>query len=277
MIVKLILLLNRWLLNVTSYLAPTYSSKLAIRIFTKVRKKSIREKEKVFFTQAKKFEVAREGENVACYELGNPAGKLLFLVHGWESNPGCFTQFSPHLSSYRIIAFTLPGHADNKETHTNMYKGKDAFKLVLNEIKPEGPFHVVAHSMGSAITAFALSELDYEVDKLVFLSANNDIEQVFIDFQKLLGFNNRVFKLLENYIEKLSGDSLKEMRIDSRLEKVNFNELLLIHDEFDKIIPFQKSVELSEKFSNSKLIPFQKIGHYRMLWNEKVLEEVLRF
>lgn len=274
---KFILLLNRYLLNITSYIAPQFAKRRAVGIFTKVRKKSIREKEKVFFDKASKFELEREGENLTCYELGNPEGKLLFLVHGWESNPGCFTQFLPHLSKYRIISFTLPGHADNKAEHTNMYECKDAFKLLLNKIQPTEPFHVVAHSMGSAITAFALSELEYEVDKLVFLSANNDIEQVFIDFQKLVGFNSKVFGLIEDYIEELSGISLQDMRVDMRLEQVKFNELLLIHDKFDKIIPYKKSVELSEKFSNSKLIPFEKIGHYRMLWNEEVLEEVLRF
>lgn len=274
---KYILLLNRFWLNITSFIAPKYCGNLAATIFSKVRKKSIRDKEKPFYAQAREFNVARDGEDITCYELGNPDGKLLFLVHGWESNPGCFTQFLPYLSNYRIIAFILPAHAQNKETHTNMYLCKDAFKQVLDEMKPTEPFHVVGHSMGSAITAFALSEMDYKIDKLVFLSANNDIEQVFIDFQKLLGFNKRVFKLLENYIEKLAGHSLQEMRVDVRLKNVNFNELLLIHDENDKVIPFQKSVELSEKLANSKLIPFQNIGHYRMLWNKEVLEEVLRF
>ncbi len=274
---KYILLLNRYWLNILSFVAPKLAGKRAVNIFSKVRKKTIRTKEQAFFDQAKNFQVAREGENISCYELGNPEGELLFLVHGWESNPGCFTQFLPHLAQYRIIAFTLPAHAQNKETHTNMYQGKDAFKAVIDFIKPTKSFHVVGHSMGSAITAFALSEMEYKVDKLVFLSANNDIEQVFIDFQKLVGFNKRVFKLLENYIQKLAGHTLKEMRVDNRLEKVQFNELLLIHDENDKIIPFEKSAELHKKFPNSKLISFINIGHYRMLWNEEVLAEVLNF
>ena len=274
---KYILLLNRFWLNITSFIAPRYCGRRAVFIFSKVRKKTIRNKEKTFYEQASTFELEREGENITCYELGNPDGKLLFLVHGWESNPGCFTQFLPHLATYRIIAFTLPAHSTNKETHTNMYQGKDAFKTLINYIKPTEPFHVVAHSMGSAISAFALSEMDYKADKLVFLSANNDIEQVFIDFQKLVGFNQRVFSFLEDYIEKLAGHSLQEMRVDNRLEKVIFNELLLIHDKYDKIIPFKKSVELNKKFSNSKLISFENIGHYRMLWNEEVLAKVLEF
>jgi pimeloyl-ACP methyl ester carboxylesterase len=274
---KYILLLNRVILNITSFIAPNYSGKRAVAIFSKVRLKTIKEKEKSFFEQAKEFKIARRGEDITCYELGNPEGKLLFLVHGWESNPGCFTQFLPHLAKYRIIAFTLPSHAQNKETHTNMYECKDAFKLVLDEMKPTEPFHVVAHSLGSSVTAFALSEMDYEVDKLVFLSANNKIEQVFQDFQKLVGFNDRVYQLIKEKIEKLTGVKLVDMIVEDRLEQVKFNELLLIHDKYDKVISFQNSEVLSKKFKNSKLIPFEKIGHYRMLWNEKVLEEVLRF
>lgn len=277
MIVKILIAINRFCLNLTSYIAPNYCGRLVVSIFSKVRIKKIREKEQSFYEQAKKFEVARDKENISCYELGNPEGQLLFLVHGWESNPGCFTQFLPHLSQYRIIAFTLPGHAHNKETHTNLYRCKDAFKLVLDSIKPTEPFHVVAHSLGSSVTSFALSEMEYKVDKLVFLSANNKIEQVFTDFQKLVGFNNRVFRLLEKRIEKMVGDKLSEMKVEDRLEKINFNELLLIHDKYDRIIRFENSEILHQKFSNSKLIPFEKIGHYRMLWNEGVIEQVLRF
>ena len=256
---------------------PTYAGKKAISVFSKVRKKEVKGKEQEFFDQSHSFTVPRPGEDISCYELGNPKGKLLFLVHGWESNPGCFTQFLPHLSSYRIIAFTLPSHAHKKETHTNMYECKDAFKLVLDFISPKEEFHVVAHSLGSSVTAFALSETNYKVDKLVFLSANNDIVQVFEDFQKLLGFNDRVFRLIAERIEHIAGDKLEEMKVEDRLSRVKFNELLLIHDRFDKIIPFEKSETLSKKFSNSKLIPFQRIGHYRMLWNDKVLKEVLDF
>jgi len=274
---KYYLILIRYSLNFLSFVLPTYAGKKAISVFSKVRKKEVKGKEQEFFDQSHSFTVPRPGEDISCYELGNPKGKLLFLVHGWESNPGCFTQFLPHLSSYRIIAFTLPSHAHKKETHTNMYECKDAFKLVLDFISPKEEFHVVAHSLGSSVTAFALSETNYKVDKLVFLSANNDIVQVFEDFQKLLGFNDRVFRLIAERIEHIAGDKLEEMKVEDRLSRVKFNELLLIHDRFDKIIPFEKSETLSKKFSNSKLIPFQRIGHYRMLWNDKVLKEVLDF
>ncbi len=274
---KYYLILIRYSLNLLSFVLPKYAGKKAISVFSKVRKKEIKKKEQEFFDQSHSFIVPRPGEDISCYELGNPDGKLLFLVHGWESNPGCFTQFLPHLSSYRIIAFTLPSHAHNKETHTNMYECKDAFKLVLDFISPKEEFHVVAHSLGSSVTAFALSETNYKADKLVFLSANNDIVQVFEDFQKLLGFNDRVFRLIAERIEHIAGDKLEEMKVEDRLSRVKFNELLLIHDRFDKIIPFEKSETLSKKFSNSKLIPFERIGHYRMLWNDKVLKEVLDF
>lgn len=274
---KYYLILIRYYLNVLSFVAPKFAGKQAVSVFSKVRKKTVRRKEQEFFDQSIPFTVSRPGEDISCYELGNPEGKLLFLVHGWESNPGCFTQFLPHLSTYRIIAFTLPSHAQNKETHTNMYECKDAFKLVLDHFSPKEEFHVVAHSLGSSVTAFALSETNYKADKLVFLSANNDMVQVFEDFQKLLGFNDRVYNLIAKRIEKIAGDKLTDMKVEDRLERVKFNELLLIHDRFDKIIPFEKSEILSKRFPNSKLIPFERIGHYRMLWNEKVLQEVLRF
>jgi hypothetical protein len=54
--------------------------------------------------------------------------------------------------------------------------------------------------------------------------------------------------------------------------------LLLIHDEYDKIIPFKNSEEIKTMHKvNSVLIKHKRIGHYKMLWNQNIIDETLLF
>ena len=53
---------------------------------------------------------------------------------------------------------------------------------------------------------------------------------------------------------------------------------LLIHDQYDKVIPFENSKRIALKNpKKTKLIKHQNIGHYKMLWNNNVVEDILNF
>ena len=275
---KLYIKLIKLYLNILSLFAPKYGAKIAVKMFSKVRLKNIKEKEKMFYKKAKHFKVNRKGEDIFCYELGNPNGKLIFLVHGWESNVGCLSNFAFALEKdYRIIGFNIPAHADSEEKYTNMYEGKEAFKLVLNYINPTKSFSVISHSFGSAMTGYALSEVTYKADKLVFLTSMNELEQVFFDFQKMIGFNDKIYKHLKQIADDILGENLSNIKVADKLKNAKYDELLIIHDTKDKMIPYSNAVEIHENVLNSKLITHTKIGHYRMLWNNQVLEETLSF
>jgi pimeloyl-ACP methyl ester carboxylesterase len=274
---KLYIKLIRVYLNTLSFIYPQKGGEIAVNMFQKVRIKTIKEKEKPFFENSKPFTIKREGEDLQCYEMGNPEGKLLFLVHGWESNPGCFLKFTEDILNYRIVTFEMPAHANNKEELTNLIVCKEAFKTLLNHIKPQEPFNLISHSFGSAVSSFALAEVDYKVDKMVFLSTNNDIEDVFTDFQKMIGFNDRIYKNIIKIISERFNVNLSDMVVSDRLKDANFNELLLIHDTDDKVIPFKNSKVINDVVDNTTLLEFSKIGHYRMLWNDDVISESLNF
>ena len=275
---KIYIKLIRVYLNTLSYIAPNYGGKVALRLFSKVRLKNIKEKEQSFYEKAKHFKVAREKEEVFCYEMGNPEGKLVFFVHGWESNVGCLSNFAFAMENdYRIIGFNIPAHAKSEEKYTNMYEGKEAFKLLLKHINPSEKFSVVSHSFGSAITGYALSEVDYKADNLVFLTSNNKIEQVFFDFQKMIGFNEKLYNVIKKKADLILGEDLSKLEIAEKLKEANFDDLLLIHDTKDKMISYSNAVEIHEKVPNSTLNTHTKIGHYRMLWNQDVLNETLIF
>jgi pimeloyl-ACP methyl ester carboxylesterase len=277
---KKIILFYKHYLNFLSVVAPKYGGKVAVNLFQRVRLKTPKRREQIFFTKAKSFKIPFEKEAIFAYELGNPNGKLVFLVHGWDSNAGSLGKIADALiatNNYRIIAFDLPAHHQALNKYTNLFEAKNAFKQVLKEINPQAEFSVVAHSFGAAVTAFALSETKYKVNKIVFLSGNDVLEDVFRQFQKTIGFNDKIYNEVAKWTHKIIKQPLKELVVSDRLKQIDFKQLLLIHDKKDKVLPFKNAESLHQKIENSVLIPFEKIGHYRMLWNDDVVNETVDF
>ncbi len=266
-------------LNLLSVIAPKYGGKVAFKLFQRVRLKTFKEKEQAFYDKVESFKVKQKGEDLHCYKIGNPDGDIVFLVHGWNSNAGSMSKIVMELAAnnYRVISFDLPGHAKAKEYRTNLYTCKEAFKVLIRFVNPQKPFCVISHSFGSVVSAYALSETTYKTEKLVILSTNNKLEDVFLYFKKYIGFNAVIYSKFKNLLEEYMGEELSEMVVADKINKINLDVVLLIHDIFDKVIPFKDAEIIHKSVKNSNLISFEKIGHYRMLWNDEVLEETMRF
>jgi pimeloyl-ACP methyl ester carboxylesterase len=276
---KFYLTLTKYYLNILAFIAPKYGKKKVVAVFKKVRNTKIKNTEIPFYEKGRPFFVKRSGEDLHCYEFGHPNGKLVFLVHGWNSNAGSLSKFAFELSKigYRVISFDLPAHANTKEKETDLFECKEAFKNLIKTINPKEPFSIISHSFGSATTAYAISEIDHKVDKLVFLSSNNNLNDVFEHFKGFIGFNNRAYKLFKSFLEEKMTESISDMVISKRVNQSKFNHLLIIHDKFDKVINFKDAKDIHQNVINSTLIPFEKIGHYRMLWNASVVRDTVNF
>ena len=259
-----------------SVVSPAVAAKKAFELFQKVRIKSIRNREKDFFDQSDLFIVPFAKEDLNCYRLGDPDGDLVILVHGWESNAGSMSQiaFSLAEKGKHVVAFDLPGHAAYNRDSTNLLECRMAMRAVIEHINPSSPFSVVSHSFGSAVTAFTISEMDYAVNQLIFLTGPNKVENIFREFQQMINLGNRAYDKMVDITEKILGESIKNVSIQYNLNRAKFDRLTLIHDRNDKILPYQNSAEIHEAVQHSELIPFENIGHYRMLWNKEVITKV---
>lgn len=276
---KIILKIVKGYFAVGSRIAPRLTGKMGFRIFQKVRIKTIRKRELNFYAKAKKFSVTNKKENIDCFEFGNPTGKLTLLVHGWESNAGSMSKFAIKLSEigHRVVAFNLPGHANYETSSTNLLECFNAMNDVLDYLAPSEPVNIVAHSFGSAVTANALSRSNYEVDRLVFLTSPCRVEDIFLDFKKMISLGDKAYDSLISETENLLNEPLSNLDVDLNLTKIDFNELLLIHDENDRVIPYSNSKKIAANISNSSLVTLEKEGHYKMLWSDDVIEKAISF
>jgi pimeloyl-ACP methyl ester carboxylesterase len=278
--VNIQLYILRLYFKLVSLFAPKFAGAKAFKLFQKVRIKKIRKREEDFYNKANHFIVVLAKEDINCYELGASNSDIVFLLHGWESNAGSLSKFAYQLAenNYRVISFDLPGHANYNLKYTNLAECKNAFINVIDFIKPNKPFSVLSHSFGSAVSAYTLSNLNYKIDKLVFLTSPNSILEIFTDFKKLIGLPNTAFSYLLEKADLLANEKIKYFSIDEKLKHFSFSKLLLIHDEYDKIIPFKNSEEIKTMHKvNSVLIKHKRIGHYKMLWNQNIIDETLLF
>lgn len=170
------------------------------------------------------------------------------------------------------------GHAKYKSNYTNLIECSEAFSKVIEYIKPNIPFSVISHSFGSAVCTYTLSKLNYQLDKIVFLTSPNSILEIFKEFKNLIGLSNRSFTYFVKKANLLANEEINDINIDEKLKLLDFSKLLLIHDEFDKIIPIKNSEEIKKiNAKKTQLIKYSKIGHYKMLWNDKVVEDTMHF
>jgi esterase/lipase len=270
----------RFYFKTISLFAPKIAGAKAFKLFQKVRIKTIRKREEEFYINAKHFNIPFDKESLSCYELGENNPNLVFLLHGWESNAGSLSKIAYKLAenNYRVISFDLPGHAKYNSNYTNLAECKNAFTNVIDFVRPEKPFSILSHSFGSAVSAYTLSNLNYKINKLVFLTSPNSILEIFIDFKKLIGLPSAAFSYLIEKADLLANEKIKNFSIDEKLKHFTFSKLLLIHDEYDKIIPFKNSEEIKSLHeADSVLIKHKKVGHYKMLWNQNVIDETLLF
>ncbi len=256
---------------------PKAIANQAFKLFAKVRKKEIRKRELPFFEQAKKYNLPFNSGSLDCYAFGKPTKDIVVLVHGWDSNVGCMYQLATALAKEGkyCIGFNLPAHAFYKEKQSNIFICKEAFKTVLNNLPEYTHLSILSHSFGSVVTAYGLSELDVKIDKLVFQTSPNYLKDVFLEFKGLVALPNAVYAHLKNKAEAIINEDLDKLATETKLKGANFKHLYLFHDKYDKVIPFSKSEEIHNAISNSTLLPYEKVGHYRMLFNENIIAKTV--
>lgn len=262
--------------RMTSAIAPAFAGNQAFELFQRPLNKKVRAKELSFYKVAKSFTIKHYLEDIHCYELGNPSGPIVLLVHGWESNAASMSAIALKLAEegHHVILFNLPAHGFSKLKKANLKICKEVFLEVINHLSPKQPFSVVAHSFGSAVTAYALSKTTYQVDQLVFLTSPNQITQIFQDFSNFVGLNRKAYLQLCKRAEDILHEPLEGVRVDQLGDKIQHDRLVLIHDTYDKILPKKNSIDIYNEWPNAELQLLEKTGHYKMLWADHVIERV---
>ncbi len=276
---KIVLILFRTYYRLLSFLSPKLAGKQAARLFQKARKKAPRSRELAFLEEARHHQLSEGAEPLHYYELGASENPVMFLVHGWESHAGSMGAIADRLvkQGYRVIAPDLPAHGKSALSHTNLPLMAEAFNSLINHIQPEGPVSVVSHSFGSAVTTYTLDQYPREIGKLVYLTSPNQIGDFMREFQQVIGLSEKGFELMVKHFEGIFGIDPSQIRIAELAKELPYQEFMIVHDQYDKVIPFANAVAFHNTLPNSQLVTAPNAGHYRMLWNPQVIKAVSDF
>lgn len=266
-------------LKALQLISSKFAGKQAFEIFQLTQRKTIREREKNFYDAFETIILEDEKESFPVITNNLDSDQKVVLVHGWNSNLAALQEVAKALNNagIRFYAFNLPAHGKSKLKKTNLFACKERFKRVVECIDDKSNLSFVSHSFGSAVTAYGLSELDVDAKKMVFLTVPESIEMMFSELAQMFGLNDATLNEVYAIASKLVKEDVKNVTVQHKLEKVNYNDLLLIHDKHDRVIPYSNSENVLASAHHSRLIPFENIGHYRMLTNPEVIKNTMDF
>ncbi len=257
---KAYLLLLRIYFKLISILSPKLAAFQAFRLFQRPMHQMTRPLEKSFFDRVEKFQLEHQPEPIDCFELGPKEGKAVILIHGWESNAGSMSAIATSLADqgYRVILFNLPAHGQSKLKHANLKTCSEVLDCVLRYYQYSGTPSIISHSFGSAVATYTLARKGHTIDKFIMLSTPDRIIDIFNDFKQVISLGNEAFNSMLIRVKELLGEDLEHLAINSLTHQVNYKELNIIHDKFDRVLPYSNSLNVYQNSRKATLTSVSK-------------------
>lgn len=273
-----ILQLLRFFYRFLSFICPVCAGKLAFWQFQRPELKKTRVRELSIYDDFTERRIPFEQEDLYVYESGPENGYPVVMIHGWESNPGSLSGIAGFLASngFRVLVLGLPAHGRSNLKKTNMVHSSGAVLALLEYYHLKSGFSMVTHSFGSGASAIALAGKPVRVDNLVFITSSEVIRDIFDDYARMIGLGKSAYDHLLRLTERLTPVPIREFVISRFLQKVDFGQLVIIHDKTDKVIPFANATAIEKAVRSTKVIPVEGKGHYRILWDEDVNQMILK-
>ncbi len=261
-------------LQFISLISPKLASNIAFKLFCTPINKKLRDREIEVLKSAISENIKFEDTFIKKYTWGK-GSKTALLVHGWESNAGSLGAFVQLLNEndYKVIAFDCPAHGQSGGKQTTLFRNSDAALLICNQIG-----HIdlaITHSFGSVTLMNAiLHNKEISIGKLIMITTPNEMKKAFDDFYTLLKINQKVQQKMEEKIEQMYHVKIKDMTASLLCHQIHLDHVMIIHDRQDKVIPFHNAETVANSLKNCLLIPIENAGHYKILWDKRVVDLV---
>jgi len=272
--VPLALRLLRWQFMLLQYLLPALAVKKAYQVWFMTRRFESPAREQRWSKGATFPSISSGVGKIHCYQWGS--GPLVLLVHGWNGRGlqlGAFVE--PLLQrGYQVISFDLPGHGRSDGDSTDIFQ----VSQVLLELQRQfsSPHAIISHSFGGTAVSYALNH-GLHTHRFVSISAP-------LNFQWLSERFSAALRLKPVIVEKLGAMFKQRFNLDSFdviSTDYNFAKLtiptLVVHDRDDTDVPWQHSEKLVNNLNSAELYLTSQLGHRRILYNPKVINDIVDF
>ncbi len=229
------------------------------RIFCTPRGGSIKPHHELFLRNAKATKITHGSIKLQTYHWKN-TGPSVLLLHGWDSNSSRWQDLIKILqeNNYNILAFDAPaqGNSGGKLLNVPLYA-----KCVGKMIKMYKPTYLIGHSMGGMSIFFnEFQNKSSSVEKIVSLGAPTEMEKIISDLQKILGLKEKLMADVEDYFKEKFGYKFKDFKTENFVQNIT-QECLVIHDQYDKIVPVESGRKLQKQLKKVTYIETEGAGH----------------
>lgn len=202
------------------------------------------------------------------------SGSKVLLLHGWDSHSFRWKDMVKHLQTkgYDITAFDAPAHGYSEGNLLNVPIYNEVLNIMLDKYDPE---ILIGHSMGGMTAVFNQHlKKNPNIRKMVLLGAPSDLKRIMDGIQKILSLSNKFMKATEDYFKDRYGYRFTEFSTKDFAANLEL-PVLIIHDKYDKIVPFNEAEDIDSTLNNSELIMTEGAGH--SLHKTKIYKKVLEF
>ena len=239
--------------------APQYAARKALKLFATPRKGRLTDEQLPILQSAYVDELKYNDLAVFTYRwLGE--GKTVLLAHGWESNASRLHYLIKHLKerNFNIIAIDAPAHGNSGGREFNAILYSEFLNIAAQKYQPE---IIIGHSVGGMATIFFQNKYQLKsLKKIVTLGAPAHFEGVFERYSSMMTYNTKIIKAMDDLILKRFGNPPSHFSAAKFSESLSVNGLI-IHDEYDAIIPYNDAKLIHEHFKDSELITTKNLGH----------------
>ncbi|MBT8258167.1 MAG: alpha/beta hydrolase [Bacteroidia bacterium] len=270
---KVIIKLIGFYVNLIALFTPTKAAQIAIDIFATPRKGKPTEGQKQFLDSAEKNQITFDDLSLMTYHWRGEKETIL-LAHGWESNAARWKALIQILKKlkYNIVAIDAPAHGMSDGQSFNAILYASCLEVAVSTYSPD---IIIGHSVGGMASVFLVHEHGQQsLKKLVLLGAPAHFQGVLERYIDLMGFNNRTFRAIEKFILTKYGHEPRYFSAADFTESFNIKGLVL-HDEQDRIIPYEDALLYEKSYKSSQLISTQGLGH--SLRDKNVYSSIIDF
>jgi alpha-beta hydrolase superfamily lysophospholipase len=254
--------------------APKKATLLAFSLFSHPRKgKLIASHLPPFLAEAKKETFDNDGLQIQTYRWDGDE-KIIFLLHGWESNTMRWKKLLPYLmkTGHTIIAIDAPAHGLSEGNEFNVIRYAASIDCVAKKYSPN---YIIGHSIGGKASLYYQATYNNPtIEKMVLLGAPSDYAIIFKNYVRLLRLSNRMEQLIHQHYWDRFQIKVAEFSAQHYAHSITAKGLLF-HDLDDTVVLHDESQKINRIWKTSVLETTKGLGH--SLQNKEVYKKIKDF
>lgn len=276
----------------TGRLAPVTTGRFAFRLFAATpSRRPGSQKARLALEQARPRMANATGLQLSIHSgtvatwyfpaVGGAHAQTVLVTHGWGARTEHMLDLIEALQheGRNVVALDLPGHGISSGRRLDMARAVEAVDAAWRQY---GPFSMMlGHSFGGAVVLNAAVGSVQGIrpnspDRLVLMSAPNDLPAVFEWFADMLGLRPKSRQALFDRVEEITGRPLNSFM--GTVQLAHFNKpALVIHANEDKEVSADNARGFQTSGGHVEVLWADGYGHRRILKAPEVIAAVTEF